>query len=77
MKTFTSPHTGYTYEVKESEVWYNEFNESGPFKVYKSQYNFFRDGRLITLTFNTNESYLNNHFGVIEGIYTIPTSARD
>jgi hypothetical protein len=77
MKTYTSPHTGITYEVKETEHWYNEFSESGPIKSGYNQYNFFRDGRLITLTFNTNESYLNNHFGVIEGIYTIPTSARD
>jgi hypothetical protein len=77
MKNFTSPHTGHTYEVKENEVWYNEFNENGPQKVYKTEYTFHRDGKLVTLTFNTNESYLNNHFGVVEGIYQIQTSARD
>ena len=77
MKNYTSPHTGTTYEVKETEVWYNEFNENEPYKVYKTEYKFHRDGKLITLTFNTNESYLNNHFGVVEGIYHIPTSARD
>jgi hypothetical protein len=77
LSTYTSPHTGTTYEVTETEVWYNEFNENGPFKVYKTEYNFCRDGKLVTLTFNTNESYLNNHFGVVEGIYQIQTSARD
>ena len=77
MTKYTSPHTGTHYDVKETEVWWNEFGENGPYKVYKNQYNFYREGKLITLTFNTNEDYLSNHFGVVEGIYHIPTSARD
>ena len=74
---YKSPHTGIQYEVKEIEVWWNEFGENGPYKVYKSQYNFYREGKLITLTFNTDEVYLDNHFGVVEGVYQILTSARD
>ena len=77
MTTYTSPHTNYTYDVKETEVWWNEFGENGPYKVYKTQYNFHRDGRLVTLTYNTNESYLANHFGVVEGIYTVQSSPWD
>ena len=74
---YTSPHTGITYEVKETEHWYNEFSESGPIKSEYTQYNFYRDGNLVTLTFNAAKQYLNDHFGVIEGIYTIPISHLD
>ena len=74
---YTSPHTGITYEVKVTEEWHTEFCESGSYKVGRDQYNFYRDGRLVTLTFNTDEAYLSNHFGVVEGIYQIQTSARD
>jgi len=77
MTTYTSPHTGITYEVKVTEEWYTEFCESGSYKVGRDQYNFYREGKLITLTFNTDEVYLDNHFGVVEGIYQIQTSARD
>ena len=77
MTKYTSPHTGITYEVKVTEEWYTEFCESGSYKVGRDQYNFYRNGRLVTLTFNTNEDYLSNHFGVVEGIYHVPTSARD
>jgi hypothetical protein len=77
MTTYTSPHTGITYEVKVTEEWYTEFCESGSYKVGRDAYNFYRDGRLVTLTFNTDEVYLDNHFGVVEGVYQILTSARD
>ena len=74
---YTSPHTGIIYEVKETEHWYNEFSESGPTRREYTQYTFFCNGNLVTLTFNAAEKYLSDHFGVIEGIYTIPTSPRD
>ena len=77
MKTYTSPHTGITYKVKVTEEWYTEFCESGSYKVGRDQYNFYRNGRLVTLTFNTTKQYLSDHFGVVEGIYTVLTSSRD
>jgi hypothetical protein len=77
MKTYTSPHTGITYEVKVTEEWYTEFCESGSYKVGRDAYNFYRDGRLVTLTFTMAKQYLNDHFGVVEGVYQILTSPRD
>ena len=77
MKTYTSPHTGITYEVKVTEEWYTEFCESGSYKVGRDAYNFYRDGRLVTLTFTTAKQYLSDHFGVVEGVYTIPISHLD
>ena len=77
MKTFTSPHTGITYEVKVTEEWYTEFCESGSYKVGRDAYYFYRDGRLVTLTFTMAKQYLSDHFAVVEGMAQILTSPRD
>jgi hypothetical protein len=80
MTTYTSPHSGLTYDVvteKQSRVDYREFmNPESAYTVEYSQYNFYREGKLVTFTFDLDEKQLSNKFGVIEGVYAAPFSSR-
>jgi len=80
MTTYTSPHTGLTYEVvaeRQSRVDYREFmNPESAYTVEYFQYNFYRDGKLVTFTFDLDEKQLSNKFGVIEGVYAATFSSR-
>ncbi len=80
MTTYTSPHSGLTYDVvteKQSRVDYREFMKpESAYTVEYYQYNFYRDGELVTFTFNLDEKRLSETFGVIEGVYAQIESSR-
>jgi hypothetical protein len=46
------------------------------YTVEYSQYNFYREGKLVTFTFDLDEKRLSDTFGVIEGVYAPIQSSR-
>jgi hypothetical protein len=78
MKTYTSPW-GVTYDVvaeKQSRADYREYgNPDTRYMREYVQYNFYRNGKLVTFTFNMDEKRLAETFGVIEGVYGAPFSS--
>ena len=80
MKTYTSPHTGNVYEIVEvsqSRVDYREFmNPETKYIRHYTQYDFYKDGKRITFTFDLDEKRLSDTFGEIEGVYASPWTSR-
>ncbi len=80
MTTYTSPHTGLIYDViaeKQSRVDYREFmNPETRYIREYTQYNFYRDGKRVTFTFDLDEKRLSDTFGEIEGVYAPWTTSR-
>ncbi len=70
---YTSPHSGLTYDVvaeAKSRVDYREFmNAETRYVREYTQYNFYREGKLVTFTFDLDEKRLAATFGEIEGYY--------
>lgn len=76
MTTYTSPHTGQTYEIVPTQVWHNEFNENGPYKVWQTEYAFYLNGQKVTWTYDLDETRLAETFGVLEGVYAPWSTSR-
>ena len=80
LTTYTSPHSGLTYDVvaeAQSRVDYREFmNPETRYIREYTQYNFYRDGKLVTFTFDLDEKRLADTFGEIEGVYAPWPSSR-
>ena len=76
--TYTSPW-GITYDVvaeKQSRADYREFmNPATRYMREYVQYNFYRDGKRVTFTFDMDEKRLAETFGEIEGVYGAPFSS--
>jgi hypothetical protein len=72
--TYTSPHTGIVYDVvatPQSRVDYREFMNPGTKYIREyTQYDFYRDGKLVTFTFDLDEKRMSDTFGEIEGVYS-------
>jgi hypothetical protein len=82
LTTYTSLHSGLTYDVvaeTQSRVDYREFmNAETRYIREYTQYNFYREGKLVTFTFDLDEKRLADTFGEIEGVYAPwPTSRFD
>jgi hypothetical protein len=78
MTTYTSPW-GITYDVvakKQSRADYHEFmNPETRYIREYTQYNFYRDGKLVTFTFDLDEKRLVDTFAVLEGHIGAPFSS--
>jgi hypothetical protein len=76
--TYTSPW-GITYDVvaeAQSRADYREYgNPATRYMREYVQYNFYRDGKRVTFTFDMDEKRLAETFGVIEGVYGAPFSS--
>ncbi len=73
LTAYTSPHSGLTYDVVaevKSRVDYREFmNAETRYIREYTQYNFYREGKLVTFTFDLDEKRLAATFGELEGYY--------
>ena len=76
--TYTSPW-GITYDVvaeKQSRADYREFmNPATRYMREYVQYNFYRDGKRVTFTFDMDEKRLAETFAVLEGHIGAPFSS--
>ena len=74
LTAYTSPHSGLTYDVvaeAKSHVDYREFmNAETRYIREYTQYNFYREGKLVTFTFDLDEKRMADRFGEIERVYS-------
>ena len=73
--TYRSPWTGIVYDIVAVPQTRTDYHEMGnPETRYireYTQYDFYRDGKLVTFTFDLDENRLCDIFGEIEGFYSI------
>lgn len=74
MQTYTSPHTGITYDVVPVEQSRTDYHVPGygttRYERHYTEYLFYRNGERVTWTYSLDEKHLSDTFGEIEGVYT-------
>lgn len=73
MENFTSPYTGNVYEISSVEMFCTEYPVFGDgsvsFERNYTEYRFYRDGKMVTWTYDLDPEHLRSVFGEIEGVY--------
>lgn len=73
MKVYVSPHTGTEYQIVEVPQSLTDYRIPGDgstqYERHYIEYQFYREGKKVTWTYDLDPRHLSNVFGEIEGVY--------